>query len=742
MRLHKFRPRPVSLFHSRYSYLPATARRFLSFCLALLLLITLSVSGNAEGPHQSSNYEANRARLLTYLIRIGLEANHFSHKKIDNSTSEAAFGLYLKQLDFQKRILLMEDVDNLRKYARLMDDEMNSGDLELPVRGSTILSARAAVVHKMVKEILAENFDFSAREFIETDVEKLQYCKDDRELRERWRKILKYEILTQYLNRTEEAVSSKGEAQKPKEVSTDKKLPEDTDLRNAARNKVMKAYDQFFLRISREKESEHYARFLNAVAHTFDPHTDYMPPTNKEDFDISMRGSLEGIGATLKEDEGQIKVVSIVAGSPASKQGQLQAEDIILKVGEGPGEPVPVSGMSVQDAVKLIRGKKGTEVRLTIRKPDDTLLTILIVRDVIQIEETFVKHAVLRGKETGDAFGYIRIPSFYRDFEGTSNGNKGRNVTDDVMEALTAVKAQAIKGLILDLRNNGGGALSDAVKISGLFIESGPVVQVKSSNDTITTLSDSIPDISYDGPLVILVNRISASASEILAGALQNYGRAVIVGGEHTHGKGTVQKVLDLDNNIPFQNMTAYKPLGALKLTIQKFYRINGESTQYRGVVPDIVLPDIMSGLKTGEQYLDFALPWDTVKPVDYALWPKCRPDLPTLREKSGTRVKVSQQFIDMEREAARLAERKKNSLKSLNMEDVSKEIEESRKEKEKDLKRSLGATKPNKEAKTPEEKREDFLRAVSDDTYVQEAMSVLKDMITADPSCLSITAN
>jgi len=532
-----------------------------------------------------------------------------------------------------------------------------------------------------------------------------------------------------------------GESPKSKDRPANKKPSTDKDLRKSARDKVLKTYDHFFLRISREKEAEHYERFFNAVAHTFDPHTDYLPPANKEDFDISMRGSLEGIGATLKEDEGEIKVVAIMAGSPASKQGQLQAEDIILKVSEGANEPVPISGMRVQDAVKLIRGKKGTEVRLTIKKPNDNILIISIVRDVIQIEETFVKSAVLKNKETGDTFGYLKIPSFYRDFEGTSNGSKGRNVTDDVRAALTNVKAQNIRGLILDLRNNGGGALTDAVKIAGLFIETGPVVQVKSSNDRITTLSDDLPEIMYDGPLIILVNTISASASEILAGALQNYGRAVIMGGEHTHGKGTVQTIMDLDSNIPFQNMEPYKPLGALKLTIQKFYRINGDSTQYRGIVPDIVLPDVMSGLKTGEQYLDFALPWDTVKPVTYTPYPKCRPDMSALQVKSRSRVKSGRQFIDMEKEATRLTEKRKNTLRSLNIEDVRREIEESRRDREKDIKTSHGQTKPDKGPKTPAEKREDFLKAVSDDTYVKEAMSVIGDMIAADPSCLPITA-
>ncbi len=751
MAFFRYRLWPFPRLNPQRLVLLCTRKAFLKPLLAVLLLFSVIYGlGDAQGPNQPANFEANRAKLLSYLIRNSLETNHFAHKKIDDKTSEAAFGLYLKQLDYQKRILLMNDVAALRKYAKLIDDEMNSGSLELPVRGSAILSARATVVHEMVKEILSEDFDFSTKEFIETDVEKTEYCKDDLALRERWKKILKYEVLQQYLNPADEQTAVAGEAPKSKDKPTvgrtepqeNKKTPEDKELRKSARDKVLKNYEYFFSRISREKEAEHYERLFSAVTHTFDPHTDYMPPISKEDFDISMRGSLEGIGATLKEDEGQIKVVSIVAGSPAARQGQLQAEDIILKVGEGANEAVTISGMRVQDAVKLIRGKKGTEVRLTIKKPDDKMLTIPIVRDVIQMEETFAKSAVLKGKEAGDTFGYIKIPSFYRDFEGTSNGNKGRNVTDDVRAALTAVKAQNIKGLILDLRNNGGGALTDAVRIAGLFIKTGPVVQVKNSNDTISTLSDDAPEIVYDGPLVILVNTISASASEILAGALQNYGRAVIMGGEHTHGKGTVQTILDLNHNVPFQNIEAYKPLGALKLTIQKFYRINGDSTQYRGVVPDIILPDVLSGLKTGEQYLDFALPWDTIKPVAYAPWPKCRPDLSTLREKSRTRVSSDQQFIDMTKRAARLAEKQKNTLRSLNIEDVRKDIEESRKEKEKDNKTSHNQAKANKEAKTPEEKNAEFLKAVSDDNYVKEATSVIKDMIAADPSCMSLTAN
>lgn len=712
------------------------------FFVFLFLSSLLFGAGHAQGLDQPAKYEANRAKLLSYLIRERLEANHFSRKIIDDNVSAAAFSLYLKQLDPQKRILLQADLVKLRKYSKRIDDEINSGKLELPATGAAILSARAAVVYGMVKEILSGGFDFSTKEFLETDVEKTDYCKTDAELRERWRKTLKFQVLQQYLSQPEDHAAPAGEASMPADKPEDKKQPTEEDLRKSALEKVLKTYDQFFSRIAQEKDVERYERFFTAVMRAFDPHTDYMPPINKEDFDISMSGSLEGIGATLKEDENYIKIVSIIAGSPASRQGQLQAEDIILKVGEGAGEPIDIIGMRVKDAVRLIRGKKGTEVRLTIRKPNDKILTIPIVRDIIQIEETFVKGTTLKNEKTGDNFGYIKVPSFYRDFEKTRNGGGGRNSADDVKAELNNFKSQNIKGLIIDLRNNGGGALADAVKIAGLFIETGPVVQVKNSNGTISALTDDEPDITYTGPVVILVNRLSASASEILSGALQDYSRAIIMGGGHTHGKGTVQTIIDLNDNLLFQNMEEYKPLGALKLTVQKFYRISGDSTQYRGVIPDLVLPDVMNSLKTGEQYLDFAMPWDTVKPLAFTKWPECRPDISQLREKSVKRVASDQGFIDMQTEALRLEEKQKNTFKSLNIDDARKEIEESRKLKEKAPEASHGRPRPHSEAGTPEEKKEAFLKEVSADAYVKEAMSVLKDIITADPSCISPAVN
>ena len=402
------------------------------FIFSFLFSLLFFVSGHVQAIDGTDEYTGNKVMLLSYLIRNNIEANHFSRKNIDDNISEAAFGLYLKQLDFQKMILLQEDVEILRKYSKQIDDEIISGKLELPIKGYATLSARAVIVSEMVKEILSGDFDFTTKESVETSIEKTDYSKTDLDLKERWRKLLKYQVLQQYLNQPEDQLLGEEETPKPFRKSENKKQQTGEELRKSSQDKVLKTYERFFSGISQEKEVEHYERFFTALTYAFDPHTEYMPPVSKEDFDIQMSGSLEGIGATLKEDENYIKVVTIVAGSPASRQKELQPEDIILKVAEGANEPVDIIGMRLRDAVKLIRGKKGTEVRLTIKKPDEKILTVSIVRDVIQIEDTFVKSTILKDDETGNKFGYIKIPSFYRDFEKTVHGAGGRNSTDDV----------------------------------------------------------------------------------------------------------------------------------------------------------------------------------------------------------------------------------------------------------------------------------------------------------------------
>ncbi|NNF48168.1 MAG: PDZ domain-containing protein, partial [Desulfofustis sp.] len=580
----------------------------------ILLLSPIAVVGQGE-----AEVDDKRNKLIGYMLGKQLPSIHYSDKQVDDKLAQAAFDLYLKQLDFQKRFLLAEDADYLSSYATLIDDNLLRGTIVLPPAGYDIMVSRIDQANRLVDMLLVDGLDARGGASMETDPEKIDFAVDEAELTQRWRLILKAEIMNRYLD-LEEEYQAEG-----------KSIDQDA-LWQEASDRVSKRFNDFFNRLNQETLQDHYDRFFNAVARAFDPHTNYMAPDRKEDFDIHMRGSLEGIGALLREEDGFIKVVRIIPGSASAREGRLTAEDIILAVAERDGEPVEITDMRLRDAVRLIRGPKGTEVRLTVRKPDGTKDIIAITRDVVQIEETFVKYAVLEAQDA--KFGYIRIPSFYRDFEKSRNG-EGRNSTKDTRDAIMELRNQGIEGIILDLRNNGGGSLVDAVDITGLFIDKGPVVQVKNSQGMKRVLQDDDDTLVYDGPLVVLVNRFSASASEIVAAALQDYRRAIVVGGQHTHGKGTVQTIIDLNENIPLLHLRRYDDLGALKATIQKFYRVDGGSTQYKGVVPDVILPSLLQNLKSGEQYLDYSLPWDQDEPVRYDAYADKVGDLQTIIDRS-----------------------------------------------------------------------------------------------------------
>ncbi len=682
------------------------------------------------GSAKADDFDYNRAKLLGYILQRYLNSHNFSHKKLDDGLSRNAFALYLKQLDSQKRFLLKEDVDKLKAYSDKIDDEINTAKIDLPEISSGILSRRIVHIRTMVNDILSGDFDFSKDESFETDPEKLDFGKTEAELKERWRKTIKYQVLAKYLNLLEDKDAKTG-------AEAGAKIQE--DLLKTAREKIRKGYEESFARMMNEKKSEMYDRLFSAVARAFDPHTNYMPPVSKEDFDISMRGSLEGIGALLRDEDGYVKVESVMPGGPAARQGQLLAGDTILKVGEGKNEPVEIVDMALKDAVRLIRGKKGSEVRLTIKRKGSAQLVIPIVRGLIQLEDTFAKGTALKEEKGGRTFGYLKLPSFYRDFQGYKSNGNGRSSTEDMKKELKKLEAENINGLILDLRNNGGGALEDAVNIAGLFLKEGPVVQIKSASGGINVLSDTNPATIYDGPLVVLVNEFSASASEILAGALQDYGRAVIIGGAHTHGKGTVQMVVDLDSGLSYEGMDKYKPFGALLLTIQKFYRVNGGSTQYRGVVPDIILPDPLKGLKTGEQYLEYALPWDTVAPVPYQKWQLSHIDIAALKAKSSARVQSNPEFRNLVKEGEKISEKQENTLQSLNITVVRKEREEVQKLWGKEGKMSHGyvktdAKKPSDASLTAVEKDKLWDDELRKDPYVRESMAVLTDMLIAKP--------
>ncbi len=680
------------------------------FIAVLLLILTGATQVSAE-----RSFDSNRARLLGHMIQQQLNRHHYSDKKLDDKLSASAYELYLKQLDGQKRFLLQADLKAMSASELLIDDAIRSGRLDLPQQGEQLLNNRIEQVKKLCTEILAKDFNLDIVDDFETDPKKIDYAKNIVELKERWRQILKYQTVNRYLGLLEDELKTT-EPKALSKVSADIKKR----LLIEAREKVLKSQLSSLDRMLDETTQDHYDRYLNALARAFDPHSNYLAPTRKEDFDISMSGSLEGIGATLREEDGYIKVVRIIPGSAAYKQGHLEADDIILKVGEGAkGEPVDITDTRIRDAVALIRGKKGTEVRLTVKKPDGRQLIVPIVRDIVEISESFVKGETILDETSQKRFGYIKVPSFYRDYSGKTK----RNCTDDMRTVIRKLVAEKIDGLIIDLRNNGGGSLGDAVDMTGLFIDEGPVVQVRSRGGKIRELSDDDAGVEYAGPVLVLVNRFSASASEIFAGALQDYKRALIVGDEHTHGKGTVQAMLDLDRAVRLQGMEKYLPLGAVKVTIQKFYRISGESTQERGVIPDIILPSRYDGLKSGEKYLTNALIWDHIASADYDLWPEPPLQIEKMRAASAARVAASEKFKDLIEVADKANERRENSQQSLQLTQIIKEREELHQLQVNETPSPHGGLEPEKK----DSKEELTLKEkIKDDPYVLEAEQIL----------------
>ena len=677
----------------------------------LLTLIPISVWSQEVKP-----FDANRARLLGHMLQQQLSGKHYSQKPTDDALSLAAFDLYLKQLDFQKRFLWQEDISQLSEFKNQIDDAIRRGRLELPLTGRDILNRRITQVQNIVVELLEEKIDPTIIESLETDSKELDYVADLPELRERWRKTIKVQTLARYIGLREDdiGVDDDGALLPVDEVMA-------AELFSQAKEKVGKTTRNRLKRMFEETPQDHYDRYLNVISHAFDPHTSYLPPTTKEDFDIQMSGSLEGIGATLREEDGYIKVVRVIPGSAASRQGQLEADDIILKVAEGGADAVDITDTRIRDAVTLIRGKKGTEVRLTVKKTDGRQQVIPIIRDVVEIAETFVKGTTVVDEKSGQTFGYIKIPSFYRDYSGKTD----RNCTDDLRKELKKQNKENISGLILDLRNNGGGSLSDAVSVTGLFIKTGPVVQIRSSSGKVRVMSDDDRSIEYTGPMIVLVNRFSASASEILAGALQDYGRALIVGDDHTHGKGTVQALLDLDRFVNLRGMEKYMPLGAVKVTIQKFYRISGESTQEKGVVPDIVLPSRLDGLESGEKYLDNALPWDEIASAKYDHWENSPKNISELQQQSNARIKANEDFQEIVSFAVGAQKRREDTQQSLLLQDMLTERDQLRGEMDDISPHGLMA-----ETEDDDKKEESLDEKIADDPYVEEGTLLLLDLM------------
>lgn len=659
-----------------------------------LVTLVLSMSAQAAGDAQKSTVEKSksslsligesftpRERMIGKNIQQTLEQLHYRRKEINDNVSVKAFDEFIKKLDYGKQFLLRTDVSELSRYKKVMDDQFKTGKFHIVGHSQKLMKMRIEESQKIVAEILKKKFDFTKDESLEVDPEKRKFPRNKKDKKELWRKILKNSTLNSYLSFKEEQKPSKKDKKEKKKKTAKKKEKKltDAELRKKAHDSVAKKYKRIFDRMLKDDRSDYLEKYFNSVTSIFDPHTIYMTPKKKEDFDINIGGSLEGIGAVLQEDGPHIKVVKIVPGGAAWRQKELEVDDVIMAVGQGEKGPVSLVDMRVDNAVRYIRGKKGTEVRLTVKKADGSRKIIPIIRDVVRVGETYAKSSVIEHKKWNLKVGYIHLPMFYRTFNDES---EARNCTNDVREEVRRLKKKNVDAIILDLRNNGGGALEDARQMSGLFIKKGPIVQVKDSRGQVEVWADEDTSVEYDGPLIVMTNRFSASASEILAGAMQDYGRALIVGGEYSHGKGTVQIIYDFDR---YSYAKVFSdPLGAMKFTAQKFYRVSGESTQFKGITPDIILPDSMGYTESREQDLDYALPWDKIKALPYKKWKKFNIDKKSLISKSQDRVKENQRFKKILDSVEYLKKRRSDTIISLNLKKSIKEDEENKKTAEK----------------------------------------------------------
>jgi len=570
-----------------------------------------------------------REAVLSEAVLQLLEKEHLLRKTIDDDVSRTAFATYLDRLDSSKLFLLRSDREALTRYSDKIDDELRAGTLALAHDGAKIFAARVAVVDTLVGELLAKPLELTNEEYVELDPKKLQPAATEQELRDRWRQRLELEVLERIsqmearLKPDKPADKKPGSASKAGSGSSEDddedrtatpvaQIPTTPEGREAkARADLGKAYAGRFARLRTAEPLDAAADVINAVAATLDPHTTYLPPAEKANFDIHMSGSLEGIGAVLRERDHYIEIMELVPGGASWRQGGISPGDLIVSVAADGQDPIDVGDMRIDDVVKMIRGPKGTVVRLRLQKPSGNQETVAITRDVVVIEEAYARGAVLQRKGQ-PTYGYIHLPSFYG-----GKGSGQRMASSDIHKLLGEMKQRNVAGVVLDIRSNGGGLLGDAVELTGEMIDHGPVVQVQDSRGKRDVLSDDTKGEDYDGPLVVMVDRFSASASEILAGALQDYKRAVIVGTGPTHGKGTVQTLADLDR------VTGGKvELGVFKITIQQFFRVSGSSTQREGVTPDIVLPDPAGHVETGERELEHAIAWSKISAAPHDVWP------------------------------------------------------------------------------------------------------------------------
>jgi carboxyl-terminal processing protease len=719
----------------------------------ILLVVTfLSLSLLAFKSNYANSTDPDKDKLLLELLTFVLEKGHYSPVAMDDEFSKGVYKDYIEALDPSKRFFLQSDIDEFSKYELQLDDELQNKDLTFFDLTYTRLMQRMEESKAIYKSVLSKTFDYKVDESFNTNYEKMPYAKNAAELNERWRKQIKLSTLSSLVDRLEiqenngkvdkdlkdaaapinpEGALQENAADKKKEVTADAgKVKTFEELEKDTRESSLKSLDEYFGFIKDLDRNDYFSVYLNTITGRFDPHTNYLAPEEKERFDVSISGKLEGIGARLQKKNDYTEISELISGGPAWRGKQLEAGDVVIKVGQGNQQPVDVVGMRLDDVVKKIKGAKGTEVRLTVKKVDGTIKVISIIRDIVEIEETYAKSSVV--EKDGLKYGVIYLPKFYIDFENKD----GRDAGKDIALEVSRLKKEGVNGIVLDVRDDGGGSLSTVVDIAGLFIEEGPIVQIKSAGKRKEVLYDRDKKIEWDGPLVIMVNSFSASASEILAAAIQDYKRGIIIGSKQTYGKGTVQNVIDLNQ---FVRSSSAGDLGALKTTTQKFYRINGGSTQLEGVSSDVVMPDRYAYLKMGERDVHNAMPWDKIDPAQYGVWTNNKKFNQAIAN-SKNRIAQNAQFQLVEDNAKWIDSRSEDYVYSLNIDKfklAQKQIEEKAKKYKplQNYKNNLKFSSLPYEAEVMskdsalKEKRDRWHESLSKDIYVEEALNVLDDL-------------
>jgi len=700
------------------------------------------------------NFQEREAMILTGVMKF-MDQVHYNPKMINDELSVVIFDKYIEALDSRKRFLTQEEVDELAQFRDKIDDQIKIKTFEMFEMSNELIEKGIQRGQRIYASIDVSALDLTSNDKVNLDYENRERPKNEKALKKYWEQLITYDIISKVETKIDKQVQKlQAMMLVPPAVDTAAVNSEKEPYVEKKRNELIaeaiedhtKNYKKWFKRLNKQRRSDRFEQYLNAVTHQSDPHTTYFNPKKRDDFNINMGGKLEGIGARLQAEDDFIKIVSIVPGGPIWETKKAEADDLIIAIQqEGEDEVLNLYGMRLDDVVSKIRGKKGTVITLTIRKKDGSEILLAIERDEVITEETLAKSLIIDKVGSIENIGYIKLPKFYSSFEKKG----GNSCAKDVASEIEKLKTVNVNGIILDLRNNTGGSLNDVVEMSGLFIKEGPIVQVKPRTRDAYVHRDKNPDVLYDGPLMILVNKYSASASEIIAAAMQDYKRAVIVGSTSTYGKGTVQRFYDLDR--AFKGAEDYKPLGSLKMTTQKFFRVNGGSTQLIGVTPDIVLPDNYQYMDVGEKEYDHAMKWTEIDPVEYSQDVALLDHIDEVAATSKKRVDKNDKFTKVLANAERIKKYRDNSTYSLNIDQFIKEMDQREEDSEqyKDLYDTDIASLKISNLKvdmdninfdeSKQARNQDWLDGMKKDFYLEEALSIMKDMIRLEDSFASI---